>query len=205
MKLTGVSRVPGSSPPAISVLGDDFSSVDEVIVNDITAPSYYVTSRNEMFVTLPEAVSADALLDVAVVSRSLVLSRESLMKFRVSRVPSKVNGLLRLLQVFIKVLLTTPGSDIFNPRLGGGALKNIGRTFSKNQTGSIVSDFVVAVDNTTRQITAIQSRQPQLPADERLLSAKITSANFSITESGLLVTVEVTSHTGRAALANVVA
>jgi hypothetical protein len=205
IKITGVSRVPGSDPPTLDVLGEDFSSVDEVLINDIPATNYYVVSRNRLFVVPPVGVPIANVDTVAATSRTLTLSEKSLLKFQISRMPSKVNGILRLVQLFTKVLFTTPGTDAFNQKLGGGALRNIGRTFSRSQTGGIVSDFVVSVDNTTRQLISIQSRQPQLPANEKLLSAKVTSANFSLQEAALLVTVEITSQTGQAALANVVA
>lgn len=204
VKINGVSLIPGSTPPVLHVLGEDFSSVDEVLVNDIPSPSFHVLRLNEMHVIVPEGVPASQVRTVSVTSRRLVLTSKSVLKFQVSQLPSKVNGILRLVQLFLKVLFTTPGSDIFNPKLGGGALRHLGTTFGKAQTGSIISDFVVSVDNTVRQLVALQGRQPQLPSDERLLSAKVTSANFSLQEAALLVTIEVTSQSGRAALANVV-
>ena len=203
IRINAVSGVPGSTT-VIDVLGDDFSSVDSVLVNDIEAPSYYVVSRTRMFVTLPSLVPAGTVQSVAVTSSRLTITNQSLMKFRISRVPSKVSGILRLVQLFTKVLFTTPGSDIFNRRMGGGGMRSIGRNFSKAESGGIISDFVVSVDNTTRQIVTIQGRQPQLPADERLLAARVTTARFSSQEAALVVAVEVTSQAGRAALANVV-
>ncbi len=202
IKINAVGAVPNSTS-VIDVLGEDFSSVDEVLVNEIVAPSYYVVSRTRMFVTLPDIVPLGTVQSVAVTSARLTLTSQSLMKFRISRVPSKVSGILRLVQLFTKTLFTTPGSDIFNRRMGGGGLKSIGRSFSKAESGAIISDFVVSVDNTTRQITTIQSRQPQLPADERLLAARVATARFSAQEAALVVAVELTSQAGRSALANV--
>lgn len=203
IRINAVSGVAGSAN-VIDVLGDDFNSVDSVLVNDIEAPSYYVVSRTRMFVTLPSIVRPGTVSSVAVTSSRLIITQESLLKFRMGRVPSKVSGILRLIQLFTKVLFTTPGSDIFNRRMGGGGMRSIGQNFSKAESGGIISNFVVAVDNTTRQIVTIQGRQPQLPSDERLLAAKVTTARFSAQEAALVVAVEVTSQAGRAALANVV-
>lgn len=201
IQITSVQRVPGSSPAVLDVLGVDFSSVDEVLVNEIVAPDFAVLSRQRLLVTVPEGAS-EIVRSVSVTSRRLVLTEQSFLRFRISNVPSKVSGILRLVQFFTKVLFTSPGTDIFNKRLGAGALKNLGRTFSKNDTGGIVSDFVVAVENTSRQIIAIQGRQPSLPQDERLLVAKVTSARFSASDSALRVSTEITSQAGRSALAN---
>lgn len=201
IQVTSVRRVPGTSPVVFDVGGTDFSAVDEVLLNEVVARDFAVLSRTRLLVTSPDGVTGP-LQSVAVTSRRLVMTDQSYLRFRLSNVPSKVSGVLRLVQLFTKILFTTPGSDVFNKRLGAGALRNIGRTFSKADTGGIVSDFVVHVENTSRQIIAIQGRQPGLPPDERLLVSRVTSARFSAAESAMRVAVEITSQAGRSALAN---
>ena len=178
--------------------------MDQVIVDDFVSPSYHVLSKTQLVAVVPDQVVPAQIRTVNVTSRKLTITRKSLLKFQVSAVPSKVNGILRLVQLFVKVLFTTPGTDIFNPKLGGNGLRPLGRNFGKQETGSILSDFVVAVDNTSRQIITIQGRQSQLPLDERLLSAKVTASQFSVEDGALTTTVEVTSQAGRSALASLV-
>lgn len=204
VQLTSVSVEPGASPAALNIYGADFSAVDQVLINDLVSPSYHVISRTHMIAVLPDQVPLAEVNSVDVTSRKLMITAKSLLKFQVSRMPSKVNGILRLVQLFVKVLFTTPGSDIFNPKLGGNGLAPLGRNLDKSNTGGILSDFVVAVDNTSRQIIAIQGRQSQLPADERLLSATVTASRFSANDSALVTTVEVTSQAGLSATANLV-
>lgn len=204
VRLTSVSRVPGSSPAAFDIMGEDFTSVDEVLINDFRSPSYFVVSPVRLIATVPPQVPAAAVSSVRITSRRLTLTSKSVLRFQVSRIPSKVTGILRLVQLFTKVLFTRPGSDIFSKQLGGNGLAPLGRNLGKDQTGNVLSDFVIAVDNTSRQLVAIQGRQPQLPPDERLLSARVTSAQFSLKEAALVTTVELTSQAGRSALANVV-
>lgn len=204
IKINAVTVLEGSSPLVAEVLGQDFSSVDEVLVNDIPAPSYYVASRTRLFVTLPDSVNGDNIEAVSVTSKRLVLTEKSLLKFRIGKLPSKAVGILRLMQVFVKLLFTTPGSDSFNKTIGGGALRNIGRTFNKAETGGIVSDFVVAVDSTARQLISLQSRQPKLPADERLVVANVLSANFDMQNAALIASIELISQAGQSAVTSVV-
>jgi hypothetical protein len=203
IRVNAIYGIEGSKPAAIKVYGDDFSSIDEVYVNDELAPSYTIVSLTEMTIVLPSTISAEEVNSVAVLSRRLMITPKSLIRFRVPKTPSKVVGILRLCQLFLKILFTTQGKDIFNPRLGGGALRNVGRNISREQTGSILSDFVVSVNNTQRQIIAAQGRQPQLPADERLLTARVLSANFNAQDAALYVSVELISQAGNSALANV--
>jgi len=204
VRLSSVSTVAGSSPPAINVIGIDFSAVDSVLINEIDSPSVMVFSKTRLVAQLPPGMALSQVTSIQVTSKQLVLSPQSLLVFQISRVPGKVGGILRMVQLFTKLLFTTNGSDIFSPKLGGNALKNLGRSFSTSQSGGIVSDFVVAVDNTQRQIINIQGKQPQLANDEKLLRAKVTKAYFSLQQSALIASVELTSQAGSAALANVV-
>ena len=204
IQLTSIELVPNSSPRLLAIKGADFTSVDQVLINDLESPSYHVVSKNELVAVVPGQVASAEIDTVNVTSRSLTITRKSLLKFRVSTVPSKVTGILRLVQMFVKILFTTPGTDIFNPKLGGNGLRPLGRNFGKQQTGAILSDFVVAVDNTSKQIIALQGRQSQVPLEERLLSATVTASQFSIEEGALITTVEVTSQAGRSAIASLV-
>lgn len=201
IQLTSVRTLPGS-PRSIDVLGKDFRAIDEVRINDLLSPNVVVVSRTRLIAEVPAGVGG-LVETVMVTSRQLTVTAKSLIQLKLGRVTQKVSGILRLVQLFLKILFTTPGTDIFNQRLGGGALKNLGATFSRSQSGGIISDFVLAVEATGRQIIALQARDPSVPRDERLLSAKVTSASFSQQELGLFVSVEINSQAGRSALANI--
>jgi hypothetical protein len=202
--IDSVTILQGVNPPSVDVIGQDFRSVDEVRINDVASPDVVILSRRRLLAQIPTELRNQVPTSVTVISNKLAMTNKSVLRFRVGRVPSTVGGVLRLVQVFLKILLTTPGRDIFAPRIGAGALKNIGLTFGKDEGGSIVSDFIVSVATAQRQIIAIQSRDPSLPPDERLLAAKVVSAGYNRNEAALVVSVEITSQAGRAARANVV-
>lgn len=203
VELTSVRVLPGISPRTLDITGKDFGAVDEVLVNGVVSPELVVVSKTRLLAQVPTAFVNQTITSVTVVSTKLSMSRRSLLRFRVGRTPSKVSGTLRLMQIFLKLLFSTPGTDIFAPRAGGAALTRIGATFGQDEGGSIVSDFVVAVGSTQRQILAIQSRDPSLPRDERLLAARVLSAGYNRNEAALIVSVELTTQAGRAAVANV--
>jgi hypothetical protein len=191
-------------PRALDIVGKDFRSVDEVFINNVASPDVVVLGPQRLIAQVPEdQLRGDRILNVLVLSKRLTVTARSVLKFRIGKTPGKVTGLQRLVQLFLKVLLTTPGRDIFNKRLGGAGLKNVGGTYGSDQGADIVNDFIIAVDNTSRQIVAIQGRNPSLPREERLLSAKVVRASYVKEESGLDVTVAITSQAGREALANV--
>lgn len=189
--------------PTLEIVGDDFSAVDEVLLNDIQSPEVVILSKTRLTAVIPEEVRGQQIVNVVVVSYRTVFSQGSVVSFRAGDTNRKTTGISRLVQLFLKVLLSSPGSDIFNKTLGGGALRNVGKSFSQANSGSIVSDFVISVDTTTKQIIALQARQPRLPRDERLLSAKVTSARFDAAQTALVVSIELYSQAGTSVTANI--
>lgn len=202
IRLSSVRYVPGLFPNTLDIVGDDFRTVDEVKINDVMSPSIVILSPTRLLAQVPTSLATSQLTSVTVLSSQLTLTEKSLLSFQFGPRSKKVNGLLRLCQFFVKLLFTTPGRDIFSPNLGGGGLKNIGRSFSRQEGSGIVADFVVAVDTTARQMIALQARNPRLPREEKLLSAKVVSASFNAQESALITSVELLSQTGKPALAN---
>lgn len=195
-------RVRPGPPRIVDVVGTDFRSVDEVLVNGQASPDVVVLSKTRLVAQVPEGALDQRILSVTVLSRRLTVTPKSVLRFKIGKTPGKVTGILKLTQKFLKILFTTPGSDIFNPTLGGGALKNIGATFGIENGDSVLHNLVIAIDTTARQIVGIQSRNASLPLDERLLSAKILRAGFNKEEGALDVAIEVTSQAGNAATAN---
>lgn len=188
---------------ALDVIGEDFRSVDEVFINDMQVPDYIVVNKTRLIAQLPESLQENPdVTSIQVLSRTLTVTAKSLLRFRIGDTPGQVQGILRLLQLFVKLLLSEPGSDIFNKDLGGGALRNVGTTFSVGDGESIKQDFVIAIDRVARQIIGLQSRNGSLPRDERLLNAELKGATFDRTQGSLFVVVEVVSQSGTPARVN---
>ncbi len=207
IKLTRIRLTPPSPlglPPGLDVFGDDFTAVDEVLINDVQSPDVIILSKNRLIAQLPTLYEKNRVINsVKVLSRRLTVTKRSLIRFRIGDTPGRVQGILRLLQKFLKILFTTPGTDIFSPRTGGSGLKNIGETFGIDEGIDVVRDFIISVRNTNRQIIAIQGRDPRIPRDERLLAAKVLQSGYNQETTALVAKVEITSQAGRAAITNV--
>jgi hypothetical protein len=201
--LNSVTVQPGLNPRSLSIIGQDFTSVAQVLINNIASPDIVILSKTRLLAQVPSQLQNATLAQVTVTSTSLTLSPKSLILFQIGPQAGKVSGILRLIQIFLKVLLTTPGRDIFAPRIGGAALKDIGLTFGADQGGGIVSDIIISVDTTRKQIMAIQARDPTIPRAERLLAATVLNANYNRAEAALVVGVQLTSQAGQAATANI--
>ena len=197
--LNSATIIPGSSPLMLSVLGTDFRSVDSVTINEILAENWVVLSKNKLIVEIPVGVTS--LESISVVSRQLTVTPQTQLLFQLGKKPGKVSGILRLLQLFTMNLLTTAGTDIFSPKRGGNVQKLVGRTFGKKAGGQLVSELVVAIDNTARYIIRSQAKSRSIPADERLLSVNVVNAVFSPAAGALIAVLAVNSYAGKQATA----
>jgi len=187
----------------LDILGSDFRAVDEVQINEAQSPDLIVLSKTRLLAQLPDNLQDNPdVQSVNVLSKTLTISTKSVLRFRIGDTPGKVVGILRLLQLFVKILISDPGSDIFNKDLGAGALTNLGSNFGEDEGQNIKADFTIATDRAARQIVAIQSRNSGIPRDERLLSAKVLGTTFSRATASLFVTVEVISQDGTPARVN---
>lgn len=201
IKVSQVRPVPSLSFRAFEIIGEDFRSVGEVLMNEIPSPDVVILGKNRMLAQVPKTLEAMPITSITVVSNRLVMTERSYIRFKIGRTPSKTRGILRLMQLFLKILFTTPGTDIFANKIGGAGLSALGSNFGRDEGGEIISSFVISVDTTLRQIIQIQSRDPSIPPDERLLAATVVSAGFNPNEAALITSIELTSQAGQAAIA----
>lgn len=201
IQVSQVLPVPGLSPRTLSISGDDFRAVEEVLMNEVPSPSFVVVSKTQMLAQVPTVLSASTISSISVLSRRLIITKKSFLRFRMGAVPSKTRGILRLMQMFLRLLLQTPGSDIFSPMLGGGALSHLGQSVGVEEGSDVVSSFIISVDNTKSQLIQIQGQNQATPPDERLLSATVKSAGFNKNETAILANIEIVSYAGISAVA----
>jgi hypothetical protein len=201
IKVSQVRPVPGLAVRSLDIVGEDFRAVEDVLMNEVPSPSFVVLNKNRIVAEVPDVLKDATISSIMVLSRKLFITPRSFINFRFGSRTSKVRGVLRLMQMFLRMLFQTPGSDIFAPTLGGNALAHLGQTIGKEDGSDLVSGFIVSVDNTSRQLIQIQSRNQSTPPDERLLSATVISAGFNRNETALVASVEIISQAGRAAVA----
>jgi len=204
IRLNSLKMIAAADAPVLEVTGQDFSAVDEVLINEQPSPFVEILGDKKLTAQVPSFIAASEINSVNVVSRRLTFTDTSLLRFKISECPAKCSGIMKLMQLYVKLLLTTPGTDIFHPTIGGGILKILGSNVSSLEGQGVINQFVIASDSVVRQIISIQGRQPRLSVEEKLLSANILSAKFSAAQAALFVVVELNSQAGRTAKANMV-
>lgn len=186
----------------LDITGQNFESTESVLINQVESQNFIVLSRTKLLAEIPDVVLNDRITDIIVLARQLALTRRSLLKFTLTKNPQMVTGLMKMVQLFLILLLNTKGTDKFEKRRGASALVNIGQSFGAAESQGVVGDFVIAVDTASRQMVGMQGRNQTIPRDERLLIAKVVQARFNKELGALIVSVELTSMAGRAAVAN---
>ena len=103
-----------------------------------------------------------------------------------------VSGIEKVIQKVIKVLLTSPGSDAFNPVLGGGLNSYIGRNFATS--GELSAEVSSAIRVSEEQIIKSESRK-DLPDEEKLGAITILEVQ-PINRIGVAIKLQITNRLG---------
>lgn len=197
-----VGLVRGYYPAVLDIYGADFSSVSSVLLNGREAKEYLVLSNNRLVAQLPDSIAGAPLREVMVLSQGFTATDSSLLRFRLSRGNRLVSGLPKLVQSYTKLLLTSPGSDIYDREAGGGLLQVLRVRGGADDRSLYASAFSTCVARTQEQLTRSQALDTSLPLNEKLMSAHLLSVNFDSETLTVAGRIRVTSMAGQEGLAN---
>lgn len=162
-------------PVSILVSGDGLEQVTEILYNKVRASEFIVQQGGQVLFRVPEGMVGKPLNSLEFFSNQILPGKSQSLSLRVGAQKS-VSGISRLVQQWVVVFLTTPGSDIFDPASGGGGGSLIGKPH--NRDGSSVSaDLLLAVNRANDEMRKSQSSR-RVPPDERFSSADISDINF---------------------------
>jgi hypothetical protein len=188
----------GVHPRSIIVDGQDFTTVESVLINGSMAPEVAVLTPTRLLAQVPEDQVQATITDVSVLSANLTLTDRSIVEFTLGTRIKSVSGVQRLMQVFLRHMLRSPGSNIFHPRSGGGLRKRVGTIFDD----SVTADVALAVSSTRQYIISAQSSDRTIPPSERLMSAEIVGMRPVVEAGSLFVTVSLRNHSGQTGAAS---
>lgn len=164
--------VPGLTPATLIVRGADLSSAETVLINEMPAPEFMIVNKSTIYAQLPESTQRIATIEV-LSSRFTRTIESSKVQFAIGDKTRKVDGILKLVQLFTKWILTSPGSDMFNPSRGGGLQQIVGQVSTTKEMQPVLASITRSITNTVSQMRASQIGVPNLPVNERILSANL--------------------------------
>jgi hypothetical protein len=193
--------VEGLSAPTIEILGDDFRSVDRVLINEVSSPEFLIVNQGTLYVQIPDSVRRINTVEV-LSSKFTKTTQSSKLSYEIGNKTLVVEGILKLLQLFVKWLLQSPGSDIFDPDRGGGLLELVGQTGTSRRMGPTIGAVSRSVQATVSQIRAAQINVTGLPLSERLLSADVVDFDIFERQMEIRAKISLTSMAGKEAVAS---
>jgi hypothetical protein len=186
------------NPPILDVKGvRGFFEIDSVIVNGQSSTKVSVLSDTRALVELPVGVTEIFSLDV--LSSNSQDSNQFLLESGMRKKPVLTSGVSRVIQKVVKVLLTRPGSDIFNPALGGGLQQLVAGAGASH--GDLSSALITTIKASENSIIKSEMRE-DMPNSDKLGSISISEIT-PLEKSGVSLNLEITNKDGDTGKASV--
>jgi hypothetical protein len=195
LELSSIVELPGVSPRAVEIRGNRLELASGVEINGMDAPAFMALGSGRLLVQVPVGMLGQ-VTEVAVFSDYLDPGGSSLAFYDLGKHPWMTQGKYRVLQNFVKLLMTTPGSDIFSPSSGGGLQQLIVRNVSPGSEPAISGEIETKTMAVTNQIIQSQALDPTIPAAERLLSSSIDNILVSAPQGTVSVSLSLRFHDG---------
>jgi len=202
LKITMVQVVPNFFPKTLDIQGLEFLQATSVEINQIEAPEFMVLSDTRLLAQIPNGQQNSIISTIGVFAEKPSPTRSSVFLFEVGRSIKGLSGIERLVQMFTKLALQTPGKDKFRPTLGGGLMALAGQNVVVNSQTSLSSLAVSAIARTRDQVISLQNQVPRIPPDERLLSADVLNVGYDTNSTTLAMRVGITAQSGQQAVTN---
>lgn len=201
LPVNAARNAPGVSPRSLIVSCENLRAVDQVLLNGIESPAFVVYSETALLVMVPDVLADARITEIVVLSSQPSMTQQSLVELGVGARLTSIEGRMRLIQNFVRLLMRTTGSNIFHPTTGGSLPRMIG----KNIAPRLTADVTLAITEVRRQIVEAQSAHTGIPASERLLSAEVAAVQEDPANAQVNVTVVVTAHDRQRSAATLIA
>lgn len=177
LNVYSVAPVRGFLPPSILVAGEKLDRASEVLYNGISVSEFAVVASNRLVVKIPKSQVGQKFQDIKVLAQVSAAKADATLSLGVTTPPKTVSGIDRLVQSWVIIFMTTPGSDIFTPNSGGGAVAIIGRPTDRSGKG-VAADLAIAIERTKQEILRLQAGIQTIPPSEKLLSSSLDSIQY---------------------------
>lgn len=202
LQITGAQVALGLTPKTIDVQGLEFLQATSVEINGIEAPEFLIVSNYRILAQVPSGQQGSVINSIAVFAEKPAANRSSVFLFEVGRSLRGLSGIERLVQMFVKIAMQTPGKDKFRPTIGGGLLALAGQNITADAKTNLSSSAVSSIGRTRDQVISLQNKVPRIPPDERLLTATVQGVGFDANTTTLAIRVLITAQSGQQAVTN---
>jgi len=163
-------------PFQVELKGAGFMNATSVYINatqlfpKATAGSAYgftIISDNNILIDVPELLWETVIERVVVLGDTQTLTENTKIEFDLTAL-RPVSGISKVLQQFVKILMTTTGTNAFRPSEGGDIAHLAGANMDSSGVQGIVSRIQLGIKKCTRDLRNSQ-RYLNIPGEERIL------------------------------------
>jgi hypothetical protein len=197
LPVQSVAPIRGFLPPSILLVGERLDKATQIVYNGIVAEEFVAQSPTRLVVRIPPSQVGRKLDQLKVVSDVSITRGSAEVVLGIERPLRIAEGIEKLVQSWLLLFLTTPGSDIFSPHSGGGGRALIGTTTDRNHR-SAAADLALAVERTRTELVRLQS-VTRVPPSEKLLNTVIESVQFDEDTTTLVAQVSIKNMLGETA------
>lgn len=184
--------------PSIKITGSGFLSASHVMVNNVKSPEFAILSDSVIISELP--ILNERVSSVVVYGRNAInTKRDAVIKIGLTDTIGVTSGMSKLVQTFVKTLLTRKGTSMFDPEMG---------TRFRDLVGMNINDTEVLEPLITQTISdaeqyIVDTQSSKLPIDERLLKVQITNLSYNLKEQSVSVSVMIYNANNQAVGTNI--
>ena len=186
------------NPPIVDIqTASGMLDVESVVINGEKSAKVSVISDTRVLAEIPSGTTE--ILRLEVFSYNSRAHSEYAIDNSFGVRPSTLSGIDKVVQKVIKVLLTTPGSDIFNQDLGAGIGTIISRNFADH--GEASAEVLTSIQLAEVSIRESEDRS-DMPSALKLGSINILEI-VPIEKVGVSISLEITNRDGDTGRASV--
>jgi hypothetical protein len=198
LSVNTVAPIRGFFPPSLMLIGQDLYKATEVEYNGVLASEWIVASPNRLVLRIPETQIGQPFLGIRVFADISLAHSKAIVEFGIVSPLKKISGIDRLVQAWLLVFFTTPGSDAFDQSSGGGGRSLVGKSTDRYHRG-VAADLALCIDRTKNELLRLQAQTPGVPPEEKLLSSDLIGVSFDERTSMLYASVSLKNMVGDAA------
>ncbi len=177
LKVTSFSPIRGFLPQSILVLGENLNQTSEVRYNGVQAEEFVIQTPSRMIVKVPPSQVGRPFSDLRVLATVNASKKDAVLNLGLDRPLKTVSGIDRLVQNWVMIFMTTPGSSIFAPTSGGGGMSLVGRSTDRSGKG-VAADLAMGIEKTKQELFRLQADNQSIPPSERLMTSSLDVVEF---------------------------
>ena len=178
--------------------GKGFDKAVRVQVNNKDQPFLIEGGGATILTAIPE--NDKTLESVDVITTSKTVNRMTFFEYLLGQEMHTVSGTFKLVQQFIKLMMTTPGTDYFGDRGMGGNMQNwVGQKVNLRNPQGLVAKTVLNIITLGSKMQ-VQQILSNVPAEERLSDISVLNASLSPNDPSIMeLSIKLNTYSGRQA------